>query len=154
MRTKFNHQRFAQERTNTQPNNPAAQFLQLLPLLLMLLFSFLSMFGGEDSQFSFHQTYDYSLLKTTPTHSVHYYVNPGQYARKYTQQSKKKALERSVEAEYLRNIQHMCSQEREQQRYKIAQASSWFGGSKKALENARGMKLGRCEEVAQWYRKS
>ncbi|KAI8909176.1 DnaJ domain-containing protein [Gorgonomyces haynaldii] len=141
--------RFQQHRQH-QPQQ-GSQLLQLLPIALLFLFSFLSMFGGQEDPFSFQPTRHFSQKQHTHKHNVEFYVNPSSFARSFGTDYKRKQLEHSVEHEYLRQIQQLCHQERELQRFRIAQASGWFNPDKDALEKARKMKLERCEEVSRWY---
>jgi hypothetical protein len=151
-RQNFNHQRFADRPTNAQPAHPFAQFIQLLPFLLMLLWSLFSILQNDDDVFSFQKTREYNYELKTPLHNVQYFVNSGIYQQKYSNPKKKKNLENSVEDEYYRGLQHQCYRERETQRIEISRAASWFSGSKVALERAKKKKLFRCEELQIWHR--
>ncbi|EPQ56318.1 DnaJ-domain-containing protein, partial [Gloeophyllum trabeum ATCC 11539] len=63
-------------------------FVQLLPLLVLFAFSFLSalpkLFATPetpDPRFSFHPTPQYNLERSTHGYNVHYYVNPREFSK-------------------------------------------------------------------------
>lgn len=129
-----------------------SQMVQLLPLLLMLLFSVSSFFSADENLYSFHQTREFNKELKTAAHNVPFFVNMKTYQKKYSHPSKRQVLEANVESEYYRNLQYQCSREKEHQRTALYQASSWITGSKEALDRARSMKLPKCEEMHQWRR--
>ena len=124
--------------------------LQFLPLLVMLLFSFLSLFGGQEDLYAFQASRYYNFQRTTSRNNVDYYVNQNVFMRKFPREHQQRDLDAHVEREYLRNLRHLCNQEKELQRFKISQASNWFSVDEEALKDARNMPLRHCERLYSW----
>ncbi|KAJ3332114.1 hypothetical protein HDU91_003174, partial [Kappamyces sp. JEL0680] len=78
--------------------------LQLLPIIILFFLSTLSFFTAEDEPFSFHQSHDYSLGKSTAKHHVQYFVNRKNYERRFNTVRRQAELEARVEADYLQHI--------------------------------------------------
>jgi hypothetical protein len=87
-----------------EPAGNFAAFMQLLPVLLLFLLSFISMWTSEEESFSFRRTYEYSLEVKSVPHSVPYYVNPKTYKRRYNTKKKQAELDRNVEAEVIYHL--------------------------------------------------
>ncbi|KAK2080703.1 hypothetical protein QBZ16_000557 [Prototheca wickerhamii] len=115
-----------------------AQLLQLAPILLLVLITFLS--RSSAAPYSLNKTRDYAVAQHTSAHDVPYYVPSARaFEGDYPRASAKRArLEAQVEQQYREELQQACYQERMmQQRYR------YYGHKRKAEE----MKLERCEEL-------
>ena len=98
-RNQRNQPQFAQQHHPQAPQNLIGQIFQFLPLIILFLFSILSMFGGEDSVFQFNYSRDYSKKLSTTLHQVTYFVNPNKFTRSYNTPQKRKSLGNLVEQE-------------------------------------------------------
>ncbi|KAL6770549.1 hypothetical protein ACKKBF_B31715 [Auxenochlorella protothecoides x Auxenochlorella symbiontica] len=118
------------------------QLLQLAPLLLLLLVTFMS--RPSAPVFSLHKTADYPVMLSTVRHEVPYYVpNLKAFEKEYPARSQPRArVEHHVESDYKEGLQQACYNERMmQQRYR------YYGQKKKAEE----MKLQSCAELAERF---
>ncbi|KAI8923968.1 hypothetical protein BC831DRAFT_468017 [Entophlyctis helioformis] len=129
-------------------------FLQILPLILLLLFTLLSAIGSSPDPYSFEQTPDYYTdRRLSKPHGVTYFVNRNDFKQQYPTAERQRVLDQTVEHQYLRNIERACSQEQESQRLRVSQAYSLFGVNKVALDRARRMRLHNCERLSEWHQK-
>jgi DnaJ family protein B protein 12 len=95
-------------RTNRQPQQAeregVSRILQLLPIVLMMLLSLFSMFGGdEQDQFSFQKTRTFSTPRKTSRKKVEFYVNDAYFNRNFRTVVGLSRLEKSVENEVISN---------------------------------------------------
>ncbi len=88
-----------QQPQQEEPVTIGSAILQFLPIILLVMISFISMFSIEDDPFSFQRTYDYSMAKTTQKHNVQFYVNPRSFPKRFNTVRKQAELESRVEAD-------------------------------------------------------
>ncbi|KAJ3411722.1 ATP-dependent RNA helicase dbp6 [Chytridiales sp. JEL 0842] len=156
----------AQRNANNQQggdNNRMVQLVQLLPIIVLLLFTFLSnlfdgssMENGSETSYAWEPTRVYSQARTTEIHNVGYYVNPKVFARGYSQQPRKlKMFEDAIEMQHYRNLQYRCRQEQEYKAALIAAARGpWLFGKvdESKLKVAEAFKMANCEALVDWDR--
>lgn len=152
----FGGQRAAQTRARTRNANGEQQentsvFLQLLPIIILGLFSLLSyapsLFGTPDPQFTWKPQGVYRQQRTTPTYNVQYNVNPAEWNlhpfvteansspldKKAT--SKLKNFEKRVENSFKNQIYNECERHRQYQERRIQATYGTLGwGAKPDLE--------------------
>ncbi|KAI5640865.1 hypothetical protein M9H77_00167 [Catharanthus roseus] len=93
-------------------NGCARTLIQLLPVLLIFLLSFMP---TQQPLYSLTRSYPYEHRFTTPR-SVNYYVKSGKFEQEYPPGSPQRVnLEERVEHDYYSIISHNCRQERQQQ---------------------------------------
>ncbi|KAJ2999148.1 DnaJ (Hsp40), sub B, member 12 [Globomyces sp. JEL0801] len=135
---------------NAAGDNLPATVFQLLPILLLILLTAVSIFSSEDDPFSFRQSYDYNVEKVSKPNNIKYYVNAKSYQKRFPSTRKQKQLNDQVEGDYLQHIRIQCSRERETQSHYIRQANSWFSVDKDLLERAQKMDMPNCAQLKNW----
>lgn len=122
--------------------SPLLQLVQLAPLLLLLLFTFLQ--SRSQPPYSLNRTREYSQQFQTSTYSVPFWVRDAQQLhRDYPPGSRERVrLEHQIESEYRGALQQQCYNERMlQQRY------HYYG----RREEARRMELKSCDELSRTF---
>ncbi|CAG8480228.1 6266_t:CDS:2 [Paraglomus occultum] len=126
-------------------------FLQLLPLLLLFLFSISSniFVPPHDPlpEFSLRQIPPYTQERYTNLLRVKYYVNPKTFGGLEQQPRKLHGLEDNVENTYVRNLSHRCLQEEMKRDKLIRDAAGWFFYDTAKMERAKSMKMPNCDEL-------
>ncbi|GAB4818131.1 hypothetical protein N2152v2_005177 [Parachlorella kessleri] len=125
-----------------QPASPLIQLMQFAPLILLLLFSFLS--RPSQPVYSLSKSRDFPHHFATATYEVPYYVADAQaFHKNYPPGSRERVrLEHGVEQEYREMLQHHCRAERmQQQRYQ------YYGYTAKA----QAMELRHCQELTERF---
>lgn len=153
--TNGRHQRFRQNQFQQQQRQQGdfsilANIIQLLPLLLFLVLSLVSLFASEDDPFAFQRSRHFNDMRTTKQHGVSYYVNPSDIAKRFPTTTKQQHLESQVELQYLRVLQSNCAREREVKQLRVQQAYGLFGVNKKQLDQANAMRMPNCDALNQW----
>lgn len=97
------------QHTHAQQANGYTTFLQMFPVLLLILLTMMSSFFISDPVYSLHSNAKYSVSRTTQGLKVPYYVKEN-FHTEY--QGSLRRLEISVEEEYLNNLRHACYRER------------------------------------------
>jgi len=120
--------------------NMLYSLLQILPLLLLVT---LSLFGNEESVYSFNRTKSYNVRLTTERVGVDYYVRGAEaFQQKYPSNSpKRKWLEQSIESDYRDVLSQHCYQERVQ----LQRLRAWD------RKKAQQFQMPRCDELEQKY---
>jgi hypothetical protein len=59
------------------------------------------MFTNEEDPFSFNHSHLYSMKQTTTPHGVTFYVQPSQYARRFSTPYKRQQLNEQVESDVI-----------------------------------------------------
>jgi len=124
------------------------QFIHFLPLLMLLLFSFLSSQGiSEDVPFSLDRTDAFRVQRKTPAGTV-YFVRDSfqkQYMRDYRALSQVEAL---ADAKYFKKVEEDCNNEKREQNNAIKEARKIRGTEQAVkLQQAHTMKLPNCEKL-------
>lgn len=97
------------QHAHSQQANGYTTFLQMFPVLLLILLTMMSSFFISDPVYSLHSNAKYSVLRTTQGLKVPYYVKEN-FHTEY--QGSLRRLEISVEEEYLNNLRHACFREK------------------------------------------
>ncbi len=153
-RTNFRPQQ--QRRQNSQPTGenqaPASFFMQIvhfLPIILLILFSFLSSPSSDsDLPFSFSPTRQMPIPRVTKNFQVDYFVNQNfqlRYGRDYRALA---TVESRVEQEYIEKLDRKCEEEQkeiEKLKKRARSIRDSIERSKK-LEEAETMKAESCEK--------
>ncbi|RKP08230.1 hypothetical protein THASP1DRAFT_15926 [Thamnocephalis sphaerospora] len=147
-------QRHHQQRAQREEvgGNGLGYLVQLLPLLLLLIFTMTTtLFSGpSEPSYSFSPTYNHHNLQHTEAHQVAYYVNPRDL-NAYVSGSRHRMqrFEQTVEADYVRHVQTRCRQERDMRRHEIRRARGWFGlgADEAALQRAENKPTPACDEL-------
>ncbi|KAJ3027206.1 UNVERIFIED_CONTAM: hypothetical protein HDU68_004256 [Siphonaria sp. JEL0065] len=153
-------QRRQQQQQQQQQRGVAPQFLQALPIILLILMSFFSGFTTpsdpslNENSYSFEVMGGYTLKRSTNLHNVDYYVNPKMFGERYEKSQytwKLKNFEKGIEGQYYRNIYYRCQQEREYKQQLISSAYSLFRGvDENRLKVAQNYEMKFCQEVDAW----
>lgn len=98
-RQPFRRPQFRPQQQQRGGNQTLAQIFQILPLLLLFLFSLLSVFSGSQDYYSLTQTAHYNTPMSTPRHQVRFFINPKTYQK--FPQSTRKNLDLSVESDVI-----------------------------------------------------
>lgn len=124
-------------REGAVPASSLATILQLVPIVLLLLFTFFQSQSSPDA--SLAQQGDYKFPFTTGRHHVPYWVkSTGAHNANYPDGTAARArLDDSIEVQYKERLEEMC------QREKVAQAQAARWNRKKA----QAMKLDHCDEI-------
>ncbi|CAJ0649073.1 4788_t:CDS:2 [Entrophospora sp. SA101] len=155
-RTRHFHSRraSAQNRHNQQQpmNSTTVTFFQLLPLLILFVYSFYSTIFLSPMQESLPQ---YSLQATNYhtqsrfTHSLHvpYFVDPNQFSKFEHNPRKLRLFEDGVEINFLKQLSTRCNNEAIHKQQKINDARGWFSSDKEKLEAATNLRTPNCEKL-------
>lgn len=160
----------AQNAANAEPATPRSILLQLAPLLLLFLFSFLSSVPSlfstpptPDPSYSFSPQSPYTSPRITSTLDIPYYVSPTDFsahpiwatipdshknvpkAGTYSRELGK--FERSIERHWTNEMVRRCERERDLKERRIEQNSGWLGvgADWEAVKRIRKEKLESCE---------
>ncbi|KZT56895.1 DnaJ-domain-containing protein [Calocera cornea HHB12733] len=161
------------------PNDAGSMFKQLLPLLIVILFSLLTSlpsllgaFQTPDPSFSFQQSQYFDQERYTLSRNVPYYVNTRQFTkhpiwesipvdrredgRAGSASSKLKAFEGHIESSYSSILQNQCRREEDYREQRIQSEIGIFGiGTNwQAVERIRGEKLPSCEKLSAFLQAS
>lgn len=128
---------------------------QLLPLLLLFgLPILMSLFGDTTGgytnnlpTFKFNEKPPYVQQRTTPHHSIPYYVNPKEITN--LNDRKLHQLDRRAEVSYIQGMRSRCYDEYEYKQQKIAESKGWFSTDEEAYNAAMNIPLASCELLDQ-----
>ncbi|SNX82596.1 related to HLJ1 - Co-chaperone for Hsp40p [Melanopsichium pennsylvanicum] len=159
MRThQFRQQRPGQRRQqNAEPQN-ANMLLQLLPLIVLGLFSLLayapSLFSTPDPSFTWNPSSSYKTQRVTSQYKVPYYVNDNQFnAHPFVTGEKSKkdiaGFERRVENAYKQAMYSSCERQREYQERRLAATRGFLGigADEEAARKIRQEVYDSCENL-------
>ncbi|KAL7753280.1 Chaperone protein dnaJ [Sorochytrium milnesiophthora] len=150
------HNQQQQQQQQAQGRSSAHTLFQFLPIIMLILFSFLNWFASSPDlpDYSFTQTYRHTLeRKTSPArHNIKYYVHPTtytQFERQYPRYMTE--LENTVVNAYAQKVAAACRREQDTKRRKLQQARGWGLGDtdRRLWDEAMSMKLASCEELRQ-----
>jgi len=138
--------------TQQSQSTPFLSFLQLLPLLLLVLFSFTSSMFSEDSTptFSWQASSVNSLNRQTDRHNVPYWVNPGQFSGISSNNRKLQEFENRVEMTFVQTLQRQCQREMDERRHLINVARGGpfgLGADANKLREYEKRRLESCERL-------
>ena len=158
MRTQqFRQQRPGARRQQAEPQN-ANILMQLLPLLVLGLFSLLAyaptLFSTPDPQFTWAPNSIYKTQRMTPDHHVPYYVNDQQFNNHpfvTGERSAKdiKGFENRVENAYKQAMYQQCERRREYQERRLASTRGIFGigADEEAAKKIMAEVYDECEKL-------
>uniref|UniRef100_A0A0C9QLE8 Dnajb14_0 protein n=1 Tax=Fopius arisanus TaxID=64838 RepID=A0A0C9QLE8_9HYME len=98
-----------QQHAHREQANGYTAFLQMLPVLLLIVLTMMSSFFISDPVYSLHSNAKYSVQRTTQDHKVPYYVKENFHSE---YQGSLRRLEISVEDEYMINLRNACYREK------------------------------------------
>jgi len=160
-------------------NDAGSTFKQILPLLIVILFSLLTSlpsllgsFKTPDPSFSFQQSQYFDQGRYTVSRNVPYYVNAKQFTthpiwdsipadrredtRAGAASTKLKTFESHVESSYASVLQSQCRREEDyrEQRMQAEIGLFGFGTNWQAVERIRGEKMPSCEKLSAFLQAS
>lgn len=123
--------------------------VQLMPLLLLFLFSFLGNTSRAEVPFRLRSEGNFQFRRETQQTQVSYYVD-AQFERTYKTRQMVLKVEKEVDKYYINNMMNKCRQEKIEQR-QLVQEARWYRGQEKArlIQRAERMKLSACVELQQ-----
>jgi len=137
-----------QQQQNSERSSILYTFLQILPLLLLILISIPSFSSTKYPGYSFSPSRKYYQEAKTYQHNVPYYYNPTDYS--FNDQNHFKKFEDSVETEFFSNLVKKCDVEKRVRQARINNARGLFIVDHKALEEAHKMRLYNCEKLREY----
>lgn len=135
------------QHTHSQQANGYTTFLQMLPVLLLILLTMMSSFFISDPVYSLHSNAKYSVPRTTQGLKVPYYVKEN-FHTEY--QGSLRRLEISVEEEYLNNLRHACYRERSYRETLLWKARNFEDDG--LLIRAKNIETPSCKKVQEMQR--
>lgn len=127
---------------NQQQQTGYAAFINLLPIILLLVLSMASSFFTSDSIYSLQPSHKYNVPRKTNSMKIPYYVKDN-FHTEY--QGSVGRLEASVEEEYINNLKHACYRERNYKESMIAKARAF--GDRELFRKAQTINTPSCDAV-------
>ncbi|CAL4068326.1 unnamed protein product [Meganyctiphanes norvegica] len=121
-------------------------FLQLMPLLLILLLSLASSLLSSDPTYSLSPTSKYSVQRQTSNLGVSYYVKTD-FASEY--QGSIRRLEQHVEEDYVSTLRNACFKEKNYKENMIWRARSF--GDAQMFKRAQELRTPSCDSLQSLY---
>lgn len=122
-------------------HNGAAVFIQLLPILLLIVLSMLSSLFISDPVFSLSPSSKYPITRHTTRLNVPYYVKENFRPDPHGGMTR---LEANIEEEYVNNLRHNCYKERNHKDAMIWRAQTM--GDNDLIAKAKNVRTPSCEE--------
>ncbi|KYN04532.1 PREDICTED: dnaJ homolog subfamily B member 12-like [Cyphomyrmex costatus] len=97
------------QHAHSQQANGYTTFLQMLPVLLLILLTMMSSFFISDPVYSLHASSKYSVARATQVLKVPYYVKENFHSE---YQGSLRRLEISIEEDFLNNLRQACTREK------------------------------------------
>lgn len=135
-----NHQAAHAEQSNV------SVFLQLMPLLLILLLSLASSLLSSDPTYSLSPTSKYSVQRSTSNLGVSYYVKPD-FSTDY--QGSVRRLEQHVEEDFVSTLRNACFKEKNYKENMIWRARSF--GDAQMFKRAQELRTPSCDSLQSLY---
>ncbi|CAG8586959.1 973_t:CDS:2 [Ambispora gerdemannii] len=155
----FRGGRFTTTRRTSPPNGEDdqttpgwLQLFQLLPLILLFIFSFSSsLFNSSQDQyptFSLQRNPPYTEQRFTHSFQIPYFVNPNDFNMFEQNPRILRRYEEAVETSYVKQLQQYCNSEKIVQKQKLNEALGWYINlDERKLEEAKKMKMPNCEKL-------
>ncbi|XP_068221192.1 dnaJ homolog subfamily B member 12 [Palaemon carinicauda] len=121
-------------------------FLQLMPLLLILILSLASSLLSSDPTYSLSPTSKYSVQRSTGGLGVSYYVKPD-FSTEY--QGSIRRLEQQVEEDYVSTLRNACFKEKNYKENMIWRARSF--GDSQMFKRAQELRTPSCDSLQSLY---
>lgn len=125
--------------------NGYSVFLQMLPILLLIVLSMMSSLFISDPVYSFSQSPKFPVLRKTLNLQVPYYVKEN-FHTEY--QGSLRRLEASVEEEYLSNLRHACYREKNYRETMLWKARNF--GDRELFAKAQNIRTPSCEQLQEF----
>jgi len=139
-RTRNHHQQQHHEQQTTS----MYPLVQILPILMIILFSFLTSFLVPEPVYSFQQTSQYRYPFNTRRWSVKYYVKDVHIKEKYSP-DEFADIERKIEREFIETLQLRCYRERQYKAELLQQARLW--GNMEMKRRAERYNAESCQQL-------
>ncbi|XP_076163707.1 dnaJ homolog subfamily B member 12 [Ptiloglossa arizonensis] len=127
---------------HSQQANGYTTFLQMLPVLLLILLTMMSSFFISDPVYSLHPNTKYSVQRVTQGLKVPYYVQEAFHSE---YQGSLRRLEVSVEEEYLNNLRHACYKEKTYKESMMWKARNF--ADQESFAKAKRIEMPSCRKV-------
>uniref|UniRef100_A0A0N5ADM8 J domain-containing protein n=1 Tax=Syphacia muris TaxID=451379 RepID=A0A0N5ADM8_9BILA len=137
---------FHQQRPEEQEQTFSAHFLQLLPLLAILLLGLLAQFMAGEPAFSLYRTSKYSEERFTRDLRIPYYVKTD-FMSNY--RNKLQQVEHQVEDEYISQLRMNCYKERSQKETMAWRARTFGDGE--MWNRAQRLPTPNCDRLQEIY---
>lgn len=141
-RSRWRQQDPQAQHAHAQQANGYTTFLQMLPVLLLILLTMMSSFFISDPVYSLHSNAKYSVQRTTQGLKVPYYVKEN-FHTEY--QGSLRRLEISVEEEYLNKLRLECYKEKSYRDSMIWKARNF--GNHQSYMKAKGIDMPACKKM-------
>lgn len=137
-----------QRRSRAQPQeNVRVPFMQFLPIIILLIFSFGSSIFSSPEPYSFHMTPTYSVRKFTDNYNIEYYMEPS-YAKSISLAERTK-LEKNVERDYIYYLEQSCESQKRKRNQLLQKANYYKGNSGKQYRDyAESLDMSACNNLA------
>ncbi|XP_008206442.3 dnaJ homolog subfamily B member 12 isoform X2 [Nasonia vitripennis] len=130
------------QHAHSQQANGYTTFLQMLPVLLLIVLTMMSSFFISDPIYSLHHSSKYSVHRVTQNLKVPYYVKEN-FHTEY--EGNLRRLEHSVEEEYMNFLRHSCYRERNYRESMMWKARSF--GDQEQFQRARNIETPSCKKL-------
>ena len=132
------------------------QFMQLLPLILMLLFALTSFSSDPDTSFHLNRSAVYRIPRRTASHGVvpdiPYYVKSDFWTNIKGNKQRLRVVEMDVQAEMHRHLRRQCNRERQQQlQYKYRARRETGHRAKELHRQAQNMQMPSCSQLEEYF---
>ncbi|RIA96830.1 hypothetical protein C1645_754064 [Glomus cerebriforme] len=136
-----------------QQSSALFTFLQLLPLILLFLFSlssnWLTPTPEQISPYSLKQTNHHTHTKYTNSLKVQYFVDPESFSSFEQNPRKLQKVEDNVEVTYVKSLTSQCNNEALYRLHRINEASGWVFRDEEKLKEAQQIKMPNCEKLSE-----
>ena len=117
-------------------------FMQMLPILLLILLSMMSGFFISDPVYSLQPSSKFSIQRKTLNLKVPYYVKENFHTEHH---GSMRRLEMSVEEDYIQNLRQACYREKNYRETLFWKARNF--NDRDLYEKAQNMRLSNCEQL-------
>eukprot|EP00126_Sphaerothecum_destruens_P006837 Sdes_comp19550_c0_seq2m11195 len=117
-------------------------FVQLVPLIFLMLFSLFSMPSSVEPNFSLTPTHVYNVERSLPPHSLKYWVKNSLQREFEKYPHTLKEIEEQVLQSHLKKLQQSCFYE-QQSKQRLMDAAKYYGNSEK-FQKAHSMPTPSC----------
>ncbi|CAD6208068.1 GSCOCG00010342001-RA-CDS [Cotesia congregata] len=130
------------QHAHTQQANGYTAFLQMLPVLLLIVLTMMSSFFIWDPLYSLHPNSKYSVQRQTQEMKVPYYVKENFHSE---YQGSLRRLEISVEEEFVNNLRHACYREKNYKDSMVWKARNF--GDAELFQRAKNLETPSCKRL-------
>ncbi|RLV89906.1 putative J domain-containing protein [Spathaspora sp. JA1] len=155
MRHRRQYRGHNQQNSNSQQDQPQQEaslsesLRALAPILLILIVPIFSALFSDSNgapEYSFLQSKEYSIQRTTPRFNIPFYVNK-KFSEKYAGKTPRqlKNFDYKIENVYIQDKRSKCSREQIHKNEMIEDAQGWFFTDTEKLTKAENMPMPNCE---------